>query len=61
MRIFLACCVAISALTLVPAEQARWIALGLLVLMFFTPAVGRYASAGRSSGEAVSPRGERGD
>lgn len=31
----------VCALTLVNPDQARWIALGLLVLVVFTPAVGR--------------------
>ena len=51
----------IVGLSAVPPEHARWLALSLLVLVVLTPALGRYASAGRSSGEAVSHRGERGD
>lgn len=31
----------VAGLTLVPPEQARWIAIGLLVLVALTPAVGR--------------------
>lgn len=41
LPIFLAACVVIAALIVIPPEHGRWIALALLVLVALTPAVGQ--------------------
>ena len=41
LAIFVAACAVVSALSILPPEHARWAALGLLVLLALTPAVGQ--------------------
>lgn len=41
LLIFTALCATVAALSVMPPEVGRWMALGLLVLVALTPAVGR--------------------
>jgi ABC-type transport system involved in cytochrome bd biosynthesis fused ATPase/permease subunit len=49
--LLLALCAAVAALSILPPELARWFAIGLLVLVVLTPAVGRRYAAPKQDGE----------
>lgn len=58
--LFTALCATVAALSVLPPELGRWVALGLLVLVALTPAVGRRWHVQAGAEDTVKPREERG-